>query len=1326
MSSHISPGKAFRVTRNKLSFLDHLPEVLAAGEPVERGTEKRFRDWLIRSHHEFDKCTRFSGLMPAKEQSRIRALLGDDSVVAFERAAGVLQSDPSATIAKGAILSCRPGGTRQTIVGRVVAFLVQRKADQAIPAGGLEASGGEVLLLRLPALLFGETAPVRLSLRRIEHVLDAPSSAAAETAELQRCPSRVSIVSPLSWAAGLRDEAPFPAGTPLPAIECVVLSGGNKPTKRAAAGNGQQRPISVTERLFFFGEHDTCAMEAAAPLFAFVNAAPGQHGRFAFWSIAVLSGGTTPVLCRAGRYCLRLSASAEGWSKPLIHDTVFSVSASDVADLAVPKLGPEALPSCSGSPPQPPPLRLGVAWDWPIRIFWTDAFGNPVPPPRAGHGALQPTLDVVRVTGTGCLFRADWRVARRVSETALTHFVVTPIVTPTPTGTSEETLSVFSSLAHNAVPQPLPVSVRLSAEGAAHAHAWPLSLLPGLPVRLEVLEHAAHEVHCGAPLPFRLRCLDAWGNVTIPVAGVGHGWRVLVSGDACRLEGGEAVPEVSLSFDPSGVAHSTDASRPLRATSDDTGSLKTLVLTLVWDALAGTSTPPPPPPAPVCLQFVITRSRFPTSLCLLVGGILSHPVETTDPNGGESRWSLHLSGPFFVAGAVIEDLSVSLLDGGGRPCAAEGMLHASWAEAPATRTGKGRAARREGAAAPRCDIPCSFTPTSACTLPPLKLQTRAGLGPLLSLRFTPNDAAAPALSVEISITAVAGPPAAWSLSVSRGGEAAGEPSCDQGLVEARCDAAFTVVASPVDAHGNVVTDHSCTLPCPELSVAAESGEDGGKECAASLAVLVPASFEPTRGWRWSVSLGGRAGLVRLVASSTGHSPLIQSDSFRIRMVAGLPARLIFSHPAVAGTAAALLLSGIDVTLPVILQAVDKYGNPALATDQSVLLQSSALPQDVTHSDSRLAVSITGKKERKLDPLTGSISFGDVRLTALAPGVYVLRAVAVLRSGKSAAHSISDAVLLLRVPERSAESPKAAVIPTKRVRCETVAGDDVVLAAVGAREVACSRAAPGLHGRSPVAAPRVREGAVAPHGLEKAVAASALRQARLGSGRVASALQHVLGSGSPDVVGAVASLFFCDNDALTRALSFFLGGRLLTAVLTTRESVLRLRGEMRAPGAAWHNEVLCAFTSLDSLQRCSQPDCTTKEILARFDACVPGESKANTARRHAFINFACDDAECPPLRLRLPHLRTAGSGPGEIAAVEGFPPPFGIVAHAVNLLRPSRPHDAGRRSLLYALVSDCVVFEDLRSATAYRAACVAHALPCPTLLGLDCERVTAGA
>lgn len=87
------------------------------------------------------------------------------------------------------------------------------------------------MLLRLPALLFGETAPVRLSLRRIEHVLDAPSAAAAVTAELQRCPSRVSIVSPLSWAAGLRDEAPFPANTPLPAIECVVLSGGNKPTK---------------------------------------------------------------------------------------------------------------------------------------------------------------------------------------------------------------------------------------------------------------------------------------------------------------------------------------------------------------------------------------------------------------------------------------------------------------------------------------------------------------------------------------------------------------------------------------------------------------------------------------------------------------------------------------------------------------------------------------------------------------------------------------------------------------------------------------------------------------------------------------------------------------------------------------------------------------------------------------------------------------------------------------------------------------------------------------------------------------------------------------
>jgi hypothetical protein len=61
-------GPSFRVTRNKLSFRDDLPDLLSTATCHERHMERKFRDWMLKCHSTLDRYILFRHLAPPNEQ----------------------------------------------------------------------------------------------------------------------------------------------------------------------------------------------------------------------------------------------------------------------------------------------------------------------------------------------------------------------------------------------------------------------------------------------------------------------------------------------------------------------------------------------------------------------------------------------------------------------------------------------------------------------------------------------------------------------------------------------------------------------------------------------------------------------------------------------------------------------------------------------------------------------------------------------------------------------------------------------------------------------------------------------------------------------------------------------------------------------------------------------------------------------------------------------------------------------------------------------------------------------------------------------------------
>ncbi len=63
-------GPGFRVTRNKLTFRDNLSLLLESGTPTDRQLEKRFKEWLVKSHKELDRTIKFEAMCSQAVQVR--------------------------------------------------------------------------------------------------------------------------------------------------------------------------------------------------------------------------------------------------------------------------------------------------------------------------------------------------------------------------------------------------------------------------------------------------------------------------------------------------------------------------------------------------------------------------------------------------------------------------------------------------------------------------------------------------------------------------------------------------------------------------------------------------------------------------------------------------------------------------------------------------------------------------------------------------------------------------------------------------------------------------------------------------------------------------------------------------------------------------------------------------------------------------------------------------------------------------------------------------------------------------------------------------------
>ncbi len=64
------------MTRNKLTFRDPLPALLAEATPADRQLDRRLREWLRECHTRLDRIVRFSGPADVELKVRHKALWG--------------------------------------------------------------------------------------------------------------------------------------------------------------------------------------------------------------------------------------------------------------------------------------------------------------------------------------------------------------------------------------------------------------------------------------------------------------------------------------------------------------------------------------------------------------------------------------------------------------------------------------------------------------------------------------------------------------------------------------------------------------------------------------------------------------------------------------------------------------------------------------------------------------------------------------------------------------------------------------------------------------------------------------------------------------------------------------------------------------------------------------------------------------------------------------------------------------------------------------------------------------------------------------------------
>ncbi|KAI8466921.1 MAG: hypothetical protein J3K34DRAFT_524164 [Monoraphidium minutum] len=390
------------------------------------------------------------------------------------------------------------------------------------------------------------------------------------------------------------------------------------------------------------------------------------------------------------------------------------------------------------------------------------------------------------------------------------------------------------------------------------------------------------------------------------------------------------------------------------------------------------------------LKLGVLPSTMPAKL--MFGEVLQMVEEAGEGDDGEPSIVWVLAGrPGLEAGGTAQGLALRCLDEAGRPSRPiKGRLQVSWA--------KGSSKRALGG--------------DDAALPPLPLPEAAGEPVAAWVRFNGDAKDCPGMCLEVFLRVVAapGPAASWSMSLVEYGKGAGGGEGGKGgkgeerdLSVVACGRPFYLEALALDRFGN-----KCDLPLderPEVRISAEHETPSA-----------PMQLEHKRKWSqtqegtdvcvsklWLAGPVGRVSLsVRDDKGEDGASRLTP-DELAVTLTPGPPAALAFDGPAQLTCGTRGVLGDLR------LRVLDNWANLADTAAFEVALNGCALAAVEGAPAAKAAAAGSNRSKVK----GGAALFKAVRLTAEAPGAYVLRAASATRKV-----AVADATVAVQVAQQN--------------------------------------------------------------------------------------------------------------------------------------------------------------------------------------------------------------------------------------------------------------------------------------------------------------------
>jgi len=1068
-------GPALLPTRNKLSFRDHLPNLLPTAKPERRHLDRDFKDWVIKCHREYDRGTELSKVFPAKVQAKLRAELKCDNVTLFETATGVLRSNPREMVHKGESVLLKEKQT--LIVARIIGFAVDAKLEPSTPTP-YACSTASVVFVQLPEKLYGAPPWRQLALRRVQRKLNETDIQEWERKEWEKAPSYLSIKNNPAWASGLEGLEAFRAGAPdafIPDLSVAVCSPTGKGLKTVNI-RGEKYQLIVTQKLLYLGPDDGSSSSTATSVVLFATSNSSPLAGPVFWFYKNAGTQDAPLMAKAGRYELQLIATHCPGVEPVslsIHFKVVAGDAASILAIGAPFGGGEV---CSPLPP----LRLGLPVPR-VDVRYADEFGNLVNT-KLPKDFPKPCVEVAGVAGVTAKMT---KVLRDGETPGLAQLKDVKF-----NGSGHDGMACFLTMPNAITSASATISV-CAAESRPQI-TWVQGLLPGLPASLRILDAgpqgfcadpsgnaATPRAVAGGPLPrLRLQCLDAWGNATAPVDSVSPGWHLELRGTAIPGD----FP-VCLRVDDSGVADTSFLAHGVRINSagiaDGAPTQLDVAVCCVWDtpetggahsvadaggdtimadadAAPETAVATGLPPAPVLnLRVLVSTTRAPARFAIQSRGRLFEAIDKVLPledgaAGGAPvmRSVIRVEAEDLVAGTVLSNLEVALLDASGRSCATtEGVLLVSWVSRNAQETGRGR--RGNNAAVERA---VTFEQDSALTVPPVTLPSSVLDPGTHFLRFTPSDKSLAPIDATVEFWAHAAEPFAWRLVArtapsSQAGSSADASAHDAGLAVVACDTEFMLCISAEDRFQNPCPEDVLGDAMPNITVRDHNNSELG---------LLPGDAgdegsAPRGEWRdgvymMRVRLRGPAGDVTLRADPP-HGPL-RPASLTLQLQPGPPAGLAMSVASSVAPGMEVPGSTRTVLERLTVRLVDASGNEVPCGELSspggvpleVQLHAIAEPvEDEEENEDADAAQPQQRRGAKVEPVVGRsmqkkidaagcAEFGNIRVTCPGSGRYQLKAVMVQPKGSRSA----DASLLAALEKLQPALLVLKVVPLNRV------------------------------------------------------------------------------------------------------------------------------------------------------------------------------------------------------------------------------------------------------------------------------------------------------